>query len=50
MEKILKYYPFWIGLIICLILSRLPIEYNFECITISFILGYFKLTKFHNNN
>jgi len=46
-----RYYPFWLGLIACIIMTGLvsqgKISYSFAIIII-YIIGYFKLTKFND--
>ena len=46
--KINKYYHFWLGLIICIFLIGLAAKYDLWSFAVlgSYILGYYKLTKF----
>jgi len=44
-NKFLEYYPFWLGLIVCIFLMRWSTP-TFA-ILFAFILGYYKLTKLH---
>lgn len=48
LNKVNKYYPFWLGLIICIFLIGLADKYNLWSFAVlaSYILGYYKLTKF----
>ena len=50
MEKIKKYYPFWLGLIVFIILNGIEIirEAPSMGMLIMYLIGYFKLTKLHN--
>jgi hypothetical protein len=45
-EDFKKYYPFWLGLIACIILSLFKDLYPLTII-IAFIVGYFRLTNFN---
>lgn len=47
--KFLKYYPFWLGLIVMLAIIDLTREFSSLGILLAFIIGYFKLTKLHEN-
>ena len=49
MNKIKKYYPFWLGLLICVILISKTKEYSSFGILLAYLIGYFKLTKLHND-
>jgi hypothetical protein len=50
MEKIKKYYPFWLGLLIFIILNGYEIirEAPSSGMLIMYLIGYFKLTKLHD--
>ena len=45
----LKYYPFWLGLLLCLALIGKSAEYGLWSFSVlsAYIIGHFKLTKFH---
>jgi len=45
-----KYYPFWLGLIICIGIIGLTKDFPSFGTLLAFLLGYFKLTKLHNDN
>ena len=47
MSKIKKYYPFWLGLLIFIVLNGIPIMREAPSIfsLLMYIIGYFKLTK-----
>lgn len=49
MKPFLKYYPFWLGLIIFIVLNGIPIMREAPSIfsLLMYIIGYFKVTKFH---
>lgn len=49
MNTFKKYYPFWLGLIIFIILNASPQLRQAPSIPmlIMYLIGYFKLTKFH---
>lgn len=49
MSNIKKYYPFWLGLIVCLILIGKSSQYGFWSFSVlgAYLIGYFKLTKLH---
>mgnify|MGYP003595250688 CR=1 FL=1 len=49
MIKFKKYYPFWLGLLICLLLINKTKEYSSVGILLAYLIGYFKLTKLHND-
>lgn len=51
MKTILKYYPFWLGLIICLILIGKAAQYGLwsYAVLLAYLIGYFNLTKFHKD-
>lgn len=44
-----KYYPFWLGLIICVILIGKSAQYGLWSFSVllAYLIGYFKLTKFN---
>jgi hypothetical protein len=49
MKKIfLKYYPFWLGLLVCIILIGKSSQYGLWSFSVlsAYIIGYFKLTNF----
>jgi hypothetical protein len=50
MEKIKKYYPFWLGLLVFITLNGFEIirEAPSMGMLIMYLIGYFKLTKLHN--
>jgi hypothetical protein len=50
MEKIKKYYPFWLGLLVFIALNGFEIirEAPSMGMLIMYLIGYFKLTKLHN--
>lgn len=51
MKTINKYYPFILGLLICLILIGKSSQHglwSFSVLTV-YLIGYFKLTKFHDD-
>jgi len=45
----LKYYPFWLGLIICVMLIGKSSQYGLWSFSVllAYLMGYFKLTKFN---
>jgi hypothetical protein len=49
MEKIKKYYPFWLGLIVFIFLNGIEIIRHAPSVgmLIMYLIGYFKLTKLH---
>lgn len=49
MKIINKYYPFYLGLIVCIILIGKSSQYGYWSFSllIAYLIGYFKLTKFH---
>ncbi len=50
-KTLLKYYPFWLGLIVLIILNSYPIIRQAPSVgmLLMYIIGYFKVTKFHND-
>lgn len=50
MDKVKKYYPFWLGLLVLVILNSYPIFREAPSIgmMLMYIIGYFKLTKLHD--
>jgi hypothetical protein len=48
-NKFLKYYPFWLGLIVLIFINGIPIlrEAPSFAMILMYIIGYFKLTKLH---
>ena len=51
MEKIKKYYPFWLGLLVFIILNGFEIIRSAPStgMLIMYLIGYFKLTKLHED-
>lgn len=49
MKTFLKYYPFWLGLLVLVILNSYPIirQAPSTGMIIMYLVGYFQLTKFH---
>jgi hypothetical protein len=50
MKKIfLKYYPFWLGLLVCITLIGKSSQYGLWSFSVllAYIVGYFKLTNFN---
>ena len=47
MKIIKKYYPFWLGLYVCVLLVNLTREYSSIGILLAFIIGYYRLTDFN---
>lgn len=49
MEKFKKYYPFWLGLLFFIALNGIEIIRQAPSMgmLIMYLVGYFKLTKFH---
>jgi len=50
MKIVKKYYPFWLGLLVFIILNGFEIIRSAPSIgmLIMYLIGYFKLTKLHN--
>jgi len=50
MEKIKKYYPFWLGLLVFITLNGFEIIRGAPSMgmLIMYLIGYFKLTKLHD--
>ena len=50
MEKIKKYYPFWLGLLVFISLNGIELIREAPSIgmLIMYLIGYFKLTKLHD--
>lgn len=50
MEKIKKYYPFWLGFLVFIALNGFQIIREAPSIgmLIMYLIGYFKLTKLHD--
>lgn len=50
MKIIKKYYPFWLGLAVCIILIGKSAQYELLSFSVllAYLIGYFKLTKLHN--
>jgi len=48
-QKILKYYPFWLGMLILIIINGHFIlrEYPSVSMLFMFLIGWFKFTKIH---
>jgi hypothetical protein len=48
-KTFLKYYPFWLGLIVCLILIGRSAQYGLWSFSVlsAYGIGYYRLTKFH---
>ena len=44
-----KYYPFWLGLIYCVFIVGLTREFSSLGIFLAYIIGYFKITKLHED-
>lgn len=51
MEKIKKYYPFWLGLFITICFIGIGAKHDCMSFAVlgAFILGYFRLTNFHKD-
>ncbi len=50
MDKIKKYYPFWLGLLVFIILNSFEVIRQAPSLGMLFmyIIGYFRLTKIHD--
>lgn len=47
-ETIKKYYPFWLGLIVCIALIGFGSQHGWSFAVFgAYIMGYFNLTKLH---
>jgi hypothetical protein len=44
-----KYYPFWLGLLVCIVLIGKSAEHDLWSFSVlaAYTIGYFKLTKFN---
>ena len=49
MDYLKKYYPFWLGLYVCIVLIGWSAQHGLWAFSVigAFLVGYFKLTKFH---
>lgn len=47
MKIFLKYYPFWLGLICCILIIEWLYKTPSFAVLLAYLMGYFKLTKFH---
>jgi len=47
MEKIKKYYPFWLGLIVCIGLIGIYKEVLSLAVLWAYVIGYFRLFDFN---
>lgn len=52
MKIFLQYYPFWLGIFFLILLNGISIMRELPSIPmmIMYLIGYFKLTKLHNDD